>query len=170
MASPSHQQQRAHDALLKLHYADGWKVKTLAGFAQCSTRTMYQLLEEPSSIKLTYVDNLRTALAERDNYRLFDYLLPRGIVMARTEVTSDADGCVDDEIGDLSEAVTDLRRAKKRNDADAMAEARARIRQIERRLEDEEEIVRQAESGATVVHVSPGRGDGASEPKAPDSP
>ena len=173
MATPTHRQKQAHEALLTIRYQDRWRVETLAKMAHCSERLIYQMIEEPDKIKLEYIDNLRHALAENDNFRLVDYLLPRGVVMARTTIVKDANGCVDDELGELTMACADLRRAKQRGDADGMAEARARIRSIERRLESEEEMVRQSAAGSTVVHVPESAetgGDGAmmgqaSEPK-----
>lgn len=165
MATPTHRQKQAHDALLTIRYQDQWRVDTLASMAHCSERLMYQMIEEPDKIKLQYIDNLRHALAEKGNYRLIDYLLPRGVVMAQTRIVKDANGSVDDELGELTVACADLRRAKQRGDADAMAQARARIRTIERRLESEEEMVRHSAAGSTVVHVpdaSAMGGDGAS--------
>lgn len=130
-------------ALLKLTNEDQFSVSRLAELAGCSESLIYQWTGGKTPPRGDYIFALMTRLAaEYSNYRLLTVAMPSNLRLSRVKVESTANGSMDDEIADLSIAGANLALAHRGSDPDGIAEARASLREIDRRAEAEETLLR----------------------------
>ena len=167
---PDHMEASIREALLKLKHCDGYTDRALSSMVPGASRaTINKLtsdetfLHAPQALGIVYA--LASALWEEGNTRLVDVMKPQDVVFATRETAHlAADGRPDEALKGHN-AWTDWYRAFKSQDAEAMAQVRERLRDLEKAAENEEALIRQNGSGATQVTL---RGDGAAgEPATP---
>lgn len=153
---PQHHIEQAQEALLAVKQLDGWTDEALGDLIGVSRQKINQLCNDWTRLAsdtsaLGIIDALRAELWKRGNTRMVEYLRPEGVVFATRENGLDANAVIDDECADGQEALAKARCAHRAGDPNGIAEAREKLRSVEKRIEKEEALLRQRVSGATVL-------------------
>jgi hypothetical protein len=146
-----HIEKRIQEALLALVSVDGFPRKELARLGGCSLSTINSYMESCERANGCYLFAMAYGLAEEyDNYRLQSVLMPTGARITVVDLDGvAANGCLLDEAADITKATAlFLVGGGDAGDADAIAEARAQLVQIVKRLEAEE-LLRRAQTAPT---------------------
>lgn len=126
-----------------------YHAKMLAKLAGCSTSELYTWRSQGmQDAKASYVMALASGLAEEyQDYRFIKALLPTGDKIIHEGLEVQADGRVDDEAADAAVAMGQAVMAHRGKNPDGIAQAREQLRDIEKRLEEEERMMRAQQAG-----------------------